>query len=70
MNLDLLNKKINDSGLTITFIANTLGISRQQLYKKLSGESEFKVSELNEVFDILKLNRNEKEEIFLSENVN
>lgn len=67
MNLNALNQSIEDSGITIISIANKIGISRQQLYKKLSGEVEFKVSEANLISDILRLTKKEKDEIFFAE---
>lgn len=66
MDLEKLNEAIEKSGISITFIADAMNISRQQLYKKLAGETEFKVSEVNCLFNILKLSYKEKMDIFLS----
>ena len=66
MNLDLLNERIKASGITITHLAKRLDISRDALYNKLNGVTDFKVSEANVLFDELKLEKKEKEEIFLT----
>lgn len=66
MNLESLNYVIDNSGISITLLAKRLGISRQQLYKKLSGDVEFKVSEANDLADILRLTKDEKENIFFA----
>lgn len=66
MNLKLLDKKIKSSGITIVHLAKSMDISRGALYNKLNGTTEFKVSEANLIFDILKLSKAEKEEIFLT----
>ena len=66
MNLKLLDKKIKSSGITIVHLAKSMDISREALYNKLNGNTEFKVSEANLLFDILKLSKAEKEEIFLT----
>ena len=66
MNLDLLNERIKASGITITHLAKRLDISRDALYNKLNGVTDFKVSEANVLFHELKLEKKEKEEIFLT----
>lgn len=66
MNLKLLDKKIKSSGITIVHLAKSMDISREALYNKLNGTTEFKVSEANLLFDILKLSKAEKEKIFLT----
>lgn len=66
LNLEKLQQAISASGITYTFIADALGISRQQLSKKINGEVEFKVSEANKLCTILRLDRSEKEDIFFS----
>lgn len=65
-NLVLLKNKINESGKTITSVANKIGISREALHKKLSGETEFKASEMQKISDELLLNDEEKTNIFFA----
>lgn len=61
---ELLNKKIDESGLRITFIVNTLGISRNGFDMKRKGITPFRGSEMYVLCDLLNLNREEKEKIF------
>lgn len=67
---ELLNKKISDSGMTITAISNKCGISRETLYNRLNGVSEFKASEIVSLTQTLHLTSEERDEIFLNKIVN
>lgn len=49
MNNELLCEKISCSHLSKSFIAEYLGLTRQGLYNKLSGEREFKGSEIKKL---------------------
>ena len=69
MNLELLVNKIEESKISRSTIAETIGITRQGLYNKLDGKKEFKVSEINQLSKILKLTSNEREAIFFSDYV-
>lgn len=64
MNLKELNFLIEDSGMTYTSIAGKMGITRYTLSKKLNGETEFKLSEMNRLSDILNMSPGEKIDIF------
>ena len=64
MRQDLLKSKIEKSGKTMIHLANTLGITREALYNKLSGESEFKISEMNALIKDLRLTKEERDQIF------
>lgn len=66
VNLDLLKTTINDRGITIVSIAGKMGISREGLYKKLSGEAEFKASEIEKMTDALRLSKKERDTIFFA----
>lgn len=63
-NTELLNKAIDDSGMTKTFIAAKMGCSRMRLYSILKG-AELTVSEMMALSDLLKLNNKQKTDIFL-----
>lgn len=65
----ILNKTISDSGVTITFLAEKLGITREGLYKKLNGKTEFKASEIVKVQNVLKLTDEKRDEIFFAPEV-
>lgn len=65
-NSSMLKAKIQESGMTITAIAAKCGFTRESLYKKLNGETEFKASEIVKLTNILHLTQRERNEIFLS----
>lgn len=65
----LLERKIEDSGLRKSKIAEMLGITRQGLYKKISGDSEFKSSEIKMLSEILNLDASERDTIFFADYV-
>lgn len=54
-NLVLLNDLIDQSGMTKTFIAKRLNITRQGLYKKLIGKSDFAAREVQMLCDLLRI---------------
>lgn len=59
-----LGVEIAKSGLKISHIAERLGLSREGLYKKLNGETEFKASEIMQMKTILRLSNERRDEIF------
>ena len=63
-----LKEKISKSGLTVTWVASKLGISREGLHKKLRGNSEFKASEIATMSTILNLTNDEIREYFFCRN--
>ncbi len=69
VNLTLLRNTINDSGVTIVSIAEKIGISREGLYKKLSGEAEFKASEIEKITSAMRLSKEERDSIFFAQEV-
>ena len=69
MNLILLNSKIDEIKIPITTIAEKMGISRQTFYLKMSGQREFKASEIEKICDILRLTDDEKSSIFFADRV-
>ena len=67
LNVDsnLLNQKIDESGLRVNFIVETLGLSRQGFDKKRNGLTPFKASEVYVLCDLLKISDiEEKSKIF------
>ena len=65
-NSKLLNEEISESGMTITFIARKIGITREAFYKKLNNETEFKASEIATLQIILRLSNKRRDEIFFA----
>ena len=61
---ELLREAIDDSGITMTNMAKKIGISRESLYNKLEKKSEFSVSEINSIQQILHLSNSARDVIF------
>jgi predicted transcriptional regulator len=64
--LDLLRDHIEESGMTITAIARKSGISRQTMYNRIYGKSEFKASEIVAICKVMHLTDKERDLIFFS----
>lgn len=69
INTDMLKEKISSSGYRFNWIAKNLGLSPFGLRKKVQGVTEFKVSEIAKITDILNLSYDEREEIFFLQNL-
>lgn len=61
----LLNQYIENSGLKIGYIVETLGISRQAFDRKRNGTVSFKASEVYVLCDLLRISKDDKLAIFL-----
>lgn len=70
MNMELLQKKIDESGLKNYFIAEKVGIDRGSLYNKLNGKTEFTMTEIIKLCEVLRLSDSEKVKIFFRKNMN
>lgn len=68
-NTKLLRNKIDESGYKLRFIAKQLGITYQGFLNKINNESEFKVSEVQILFELLHLTELERDAIFFTQNV-
>ena len=64
-----LSDEITDSGMTITAIAKKIGITREEFYKKLNNETEFKALEISALQKILRLSNRKRDEIFFAKEV-
>ncbi len=62
-----LEAKLLASGYSKSEIAGRLGITRQGLYNKLSGEREFKSSEIKALAEMLNLTAAERDHIFFGD---
>jgi transcriptional regulator with XRE-family HTH domain len=69
MNFTLLAEKIEHCGLTKSALAEGLGLTRQGLYNKLSGDNEFTGSELKNLSKLLGLSEQERNAIFFADDV-
>lgn len=65
-NIDRLKYLMNESGMTVTAIADKSGIERTTLYNRLKGVGEFTASEIVGLAKTLHLTKHERDEIFLS----
>ena len=63
-NVELLKEKIAQSGLKISFISESCGLSKQGFYNKMNGKTEFKQSEIATMKKILNLTNEDAEELF------
>lgn len=63
-NTEMLNKKIDESGLKKGYLADKLNLSRFGLSKKINNESEFRTSEIVALCRELKLTTKERDQIF------
>ena len=64
LNTKLLEKRIDDSGMTMVAIAEKTGILRETLYNKLKGSSEFKASEISSISRDWGLSSSDRDAIF------
>lgn len=65
-NKEALKKAIDDSGVTITFIANKLGCTRNRVYSILGG-ADCTSSEIVTLTEILHLSMKSREAIFFTQ---
>lgn len=65
-NTELLKQKIDDSGMPFSTVAIRSGITRETLYNKVNGESEFKASEMENLSKVLHLKQKEFNAIFFA----
>ena len=63
-NVELLKKKITDSGMTVSAIADKSGILRETLYKRMK-TGNFYASEIVALTNTIRLKRKERDDIFL-----
>lgn len=64
--IKMLKDKMNESGMTVTAIAEKSGILRETLYNRLSGMGEFTAPEITSLTKVLRLTKLERDKIFLS----
>ncbi len=67
INYSVLHDEIKQSGMTIKSIADCIGVSREGLYKKLNGESDFRLSEFLKLCSTLNI---KKEQVLFSDELN
>lgn len=65
-NIKALRKRIDNSGLSYTFVARKAGILRETLYNRMK-TGDFKLSEICALSDVLSLTRDERDSIFFAD---
>lgn len=68
-NTQALRDKIAERGLKLGYVAKCVKMSRQCLHNKIYGSSEFTVSEINAMRDVLNLSTDELMRIFFDNGV-
>ena len=66
INAKALQERISTEGLKLGYVARQCGLSRQGLHRKLTGETEFKASEISTLIHVLKLDAKETMHIFFA----
>lgn len=69
LNTQLLDARIEQSGLKVGHIVETLGLSRNGFDKKRKGKTPFRTAEIYVLCDLLKLNDADKTDIFFANKV-
>ena len=69
INTQLLDKKIEESGLYLKFIIDKIGLSRAGFDKKRKGKTPFRKAEIYVLRDLLKLSEEEEDSIFNTDKV-
>lgn len=69
VNTQLLDDRIESSGLKRGYIVEKLGLSRFGFDKKLKGQTPFRVAEIYVLCDLLNISESEKQRIFFDEKV-
>ena len=70
VNIDALQECIKDSGMTVTAIADKANMERTTFYNRLKGIGEFTASEIVGITKALRLSKTQRDEIFLSNELN
>lgn len=65
-NVNALKKCIESRGMTMTFVAKKSGILRETLYNRFK-TGNFKISEISALSQVLNLSKDERDEIFFSQ---
>lgn len=69
VDLNKLKDTIQDNGLKLCYIAEKLGLTRYGLHKKMTGETQFLVSEIATISEILHLDASTRDSIFFAKEV-
>ena len=62
--MNTLKQIMMTKGYKLSYVASELSLTREALYKKLRGDTEFKASEIAKLVELLKLTSKETKNIF------
>ena len=66
MNVDKLKGKIVENGLNVELLAESIGLNRSSLYRKLNNLEKVTIGEARKIKDVLLLSNEEATDIFLN----
>lgn len=69
VNTELLRKKIEEAGASVSGVAAKMGIDRATLYRRMSDAQSFTIGEAIRIANILNLTHDEASLIFFGEEV-
>ena len=64
-NVELLKEKIKESGMSISFLTEKMGVGRETFYKRMNNP-DFRASEIVSLTRILRLTKKERDSIFFN----
>lgn len=70
INTKILKQRIEESGYRFSWIAKQLNLSPYGLRKKVNGENDFKISEVNKICKLLNITDKGRNSIFFLQNLN
>ena len=70
VDIERLKAEMNDSGMTMTAIANKSGILKATLYNRLKGVGDFTANEIVALSETLHFTSDQMADIFLTKDVN
>lgn len=65
----LLRKKMDESGYKLRFIAAKVGLTYQGFLNKCRNKGEFRASEIQTLFELLNLTKEDRDAIFFAQKV-
>lgn len=66
MNMNKLKGKIVEKGLSVDALAESIGLNRSSLYRKLNNFDKFTIGEAKKIKSVLLLTNEEATDIFLT----
>lgn len=66
-NVELLKEKIKESGMSISFLTEKMGVGRETFYNRMNNNNpDFRASEIVSLTRILRLTKKERDSIFFN----